>query len=131
MSIYDRAAWPKRSHNPLIQLFESGSEWFSNTELLRALGYTSRKKSLISQWPTLAAQLGEDETCVAERGLMIPESRRQPRTGGLERYFSRKAIVLIAMRAQTINAAAFCDWIAEEAALDARDDYASSCQDEI
>lgn len=116
MSIYDRAAWPHPSANPLIVLFERGDEWVSNSELLAALGYVSHKKSLIAQWPSLAEQLGAD-TAVAERGLMIPDSSRQPRGGGVERYFNRKALVLIAMRAQTSTAAAFCDWLAANSAL--------------
>lgn len=121
-SIYDRSRWPTPASNPLIQLFERGDDWFSNSELLIALGYSTRKKSLIAQWPTLAEQLGDTETSVAERGLATPNAARQPRGGGVERYFSRKALVLIAMRAQTINAASFCDWLAEDASIQARID---------
>ena len=119
MSIYDRDAWPDPSANPLITILEREGEWISNAELLVALGYSSCKKSLIAQWPTLAEQLGAD-TIIAERGLAVPNAERQPRGGGRERYFSMKALVLIAMRAQTVNAVAFCDWIAAGAAIDAR-----------
>lgn len=120
MTIYDRSKWPAEDHNPLIILFESEADWFSNSEVLAALGYGDTKRSLISQWPTLAEQLGEGETAIAERGLMVADNRRQPRGGGLERYYSRKAVALIAMRAQTVNAAAFCDWLAAETAADVR-----------
>lgn len=118
VTIYDRSKWPNANNNPLIMLFEREGDWFSNTELLAALGYSSAKKSLIAQWPTLAQQLGDGDTAIAERGLLLGDSRRQPRGGGVERYFSRKALVLIAMRAQTVNAAAFCDWLAEEMSAD-------------
>lgn len=115
MSIYDRSTWPDPRANPLVLLFERGDHWYSNTEILTALGYEPRR-SLISQWPTLAEQLGEGETAVRNRGLLVIDDKRQPRTGGLERYFSRKALIIIAMRAQSANAAAFCNYIADAVA---------------
>lgn len=117
MSIYDRSTWPDHTENPLILLFENNQEWYTNAEIMAALGYTDQKRSLISQWPTLAEQIGEEHTGTISRGLMVPDADRQRRGGGTERYFTRKAFVLIAMRAQTVNAAAFCDYVAEDFAF--------------
>lgn len=116
MSAYDRSAWPDAERNPLVQLLRREDEWFSNAEILEALGYGGTKRSLISQWPTLASQLGDDDTVVESRGVMFVDNKPQGRTGGLERKYSRKALVLIAMRAQTTNAAAFRDWVAARVA---------------
>ena len=117
MSIYDRSTWPAPRENPLIQLFEQDKEWYTNAEILEALGYGDTKRSLISSWPTLAAQIGDDHTAITTRGLLLGGADRHPRSGGVERCFTRKALILIAMRAQTVNAAAFCDWLAADFAL--------------
>ena len=123
MDIYDRRFWPSPAANPLVNLFERDSDWYSNKEIVAALGLSAtRPKALISQWPTLIDQIGEDNTALAERGLMLPTSERGRRAGGLERYYTKKALVLIAMRAQTTTAAAFRDCLAEDHELEARFD---------
>lgn len=115
MSIYDRSTWPAPAANPMVILFERGDAWYSNAEILAALGYPP-KRSLISQWPTLLEQIGEDGTAIAARGWLAPGEGRQPQGGGQERLYSRKALVFIAMRAQTSIAASFCDYLAEDLA---------------
>lgn len=118
MSIYDRAAWPSPEANPIILLLTRGDAWFSNREILASLGYNDSKKSLVSQWPTLIEQIGEAETVIERLGWMTPANEPQPQGGGQERYFSAKAVAIIAMRAQTANAAAFRDWAAVRASTE-------------
>lgn len=115
MSIYDRSKWPSHEANPLVLMLKRGDQWYSNTEILAGLGYGGANRSLVSQWPTLLDQIGKTETTVEQLGWMSPAPQAQPRGGGQERFYSRKALVIIAMRAQTVNAAAFRDWLAEEA----------------
>ena len=109
MSIYDRSQWPAPEANPLVIMLNRGDEWFSNKELTAALGI-SGGRSILAQWPTLIDQIGEQETLVESRYGFLPRGDRGNH-GGLARYYSRKAVVLIAMRAQTPVAAAFRDWV--------------------
>lgn len=113
--IYDRSRWPAADCNPLVVMLERNDLWYTNTEMVRALGVeSSRPKALISQWPTLLQQIGEDHTALVSRGWITPTGERGKQAGGQERCFSREALVVIGMRAQTPNAAAFRDWIAED-----------------
>ena len=119
MSVFDRTKWPPPEDNPIIQLLGSGRDWFSNTEIGTALGWinnTRASKQVAGHWPDLDATLGADDVRMyrppAEPGCHKPREVRQ---------FSRKALVLIAMRARTANTAAFRDWLAERAAKDTRD----------
>jgi prophage antirepressor-like protein len=118
MSIYDRKAWPSPENNPLVIMLERGEEWFSNAEIVAALG-SPPGKSILAQWPTLAEQIGEDHTGIVARGFITPTTERRASHGGQERVFSKKALVIIAMRAQTANAAAFRDCVAERLAISA------------
>jgi hypothetical protein len=115
MGIYDRSKWPSPEANPLVLMLRRGDHWYSNAEILAALGVGTLNRSLVSQWPTLLDQIGANETTVQRRGWYEEAPTAQPRGGGQERYYSRKALVIIGMRAQTPNAAAFRDWLAENA----------------
>jgi len=114
MSIYDQSKWPNPEANPLVIMLERGDQWFSNTEINTALDPERRNKnrSVIANWPTLAEQLRDGDTMIEGRTFREPTNDRQGRTGGVSRYFSQRALILIIMRAQTINAAACRDWIA-------------------
>lgn len=122
MSIYDRSQWPAPASNPLILMFERGDEWYSSSEINACIdpARADAKRSLISNWPTLRLQIGEEDTVLRGRDWILKSAAPQGRTGGLERYYSRKAVILIAMRAQSVNAAAFRDWLAEGIVLDER-----------
>lgn len=123
--IYDRSRWPEPAANPLIVLLERDAEWYTNKEVVAALGADGSRKSIFAQWPSLAQQLGDEHTAIISRGLLVPTAERQGRQGGQERCFSKKALIIIGMRAQTVNAAAFRDWIADGLAADIRLDQIS------
>lgn len=114
MDIYDRALWPSPDENPLIQLFLSGDDWISNQDINAAISLerASQKRSLISQWQTLASQIGVSETRLVGTAMAVSTRGAHSQTGGVTREFSRKALILIATRAQAVNAAAFLDWLA-------------------
>ena len=116
--IYDRSAWPPPESNPLVQMFERGDDWYSNKELNTALqpGSERQRRSVVSNWPTLRNQLADEDSMVSDRHFSQSTVVPQGGTGGLSRYWSRKALIIIAMRAQTINAAAFRDWLAHRLA---------------
>lgn len=122
MSIYDRSNWPRHDSNPLILMFDRGDDWYSSTEINACIDpiRATAKRSLISNWPTLGEQIGDTETVLRSRDWLTSSAQPQGRTGGLERYYSRKAVLLIAMRAQSVNAAAFRDWLAEMVIMDER-----------
>jgi len=115
MSINDRASWPSPAQNPLIALLKGDDEWIDNQTLAIALDPSNlhRRRSLVRHWPDLDDVLGP-ETAMRQGDLMVPWKQRGGR--GIRRVYSRKALVLIAMRAQTRNAAAFRDWLAGEIA---------------
>lgn len=105
-------------------MVERDAEWFSNGEIIAALGGKGgRHKSILAQWPTLAEQIGEEHTGIVARGTINLTTERRPSHGGQERVFSKKALILIGMRAQTANAAAFRDWLAEGLVVDVRLDH--------
>ena len=119
--IHDRANWPSPVSNPLIILFERDADWFSNTEIVAALGWRKgRSRSIVGQWPTLLEQLDPNDTIVTSRYSSVSDGQKAPQAGGQERYFTKKALALIAMRAQTVNAAAWRDWLASDLELEAR-----------
>lgn len=107
MSVYDRSKWPLPEDNPLINLLRREADWIANGELAEALGIvnTTGSKSVTGHWKDVVAQLGEGET-MFRQGDGVAASRQRVRC------FSKKALILIAMRARTRNAAAFRDWIA-------------------
>lgn len=112
MSIYDRAGWPPPEHNPLVMIVKRGEALVPQRELLFALGM-SRTTTLLAAWPTLAEQLGDGQTYIESKHYLTPDTKR---TGGLERYYTQKAVIIAGMRAQTSNAAAFRDWLATRTA---------------
>lgn len=107
MDIYDRSLWPKPESNPLVQLLQRDEPWIANGELAEALELvsTTRSKSVTGHWKNVVGELGEGETTFRQ-GDGIAASRQRVRC------FSKKALILIAMRARTRNAAAFRDWLA-------------------
>tara|TARA_Y100000588_G_scaffold236481_1_gene250105 strand:+ start:112 stop:471 length:360 start_codon:yes stop_codon:yes gene_type:complete len=108
-SIYDRTIWPAPEKNPLISMLRRGDEWYSNRELAEALELvnTTKSKSVVGHYKHLLEELGESETM-----LMVDEEltgNRHP-----ARFYSRKALVRVAMRSRTVNAEAFRDWMASQ-----------------
>lgn len=120
MDIYDRSNWPSPDVNPLVLLLRRPDEWFTNMEIQAALAPENadgpKTKSPMGQWPRLRELLREGDTMMASRHFMWKSPTPEKRTGGLERLFSRRALVLIAFRAQTVNALAFRDWVADQIA---------------
>lgn len=111
MNIYDRAGWPLPEQNPLVQLLLRPGSWVSNKELAEALGLvnTTRSKSVTGHWPNVLEELGPSETRIA-KGNGAPLGRQT------QRFFSKKALILTALRARTVNARGFCDWLASRVA---------------
>lgn len=116
--IYDRSQWPSPQSNPLVLLLQRGDELYSNQEIVSALGLTPDRALLSSVAPTFKQALADGDTAVTIRGMLVPTSglNRSHSGGGNKRMFSRRALVLAAMRTNTVNAAAFRDWIASEMA---------------
>ena len=71
------------------------------------------RPSLVSYWPTLNAELGT-ESAYRKHGRVIRDGHKGGR--GTRRVYTKKALVLIAMRARTPTADAFRHWLAENAA---------------
>lgn len=116
--IYDRSEWPSPEANPLVQLVMRGDEWYSNKEINSALDVGregSKAGAPMANLKQVIRVIGETETVIESRSFgAIQSSRAAFKDGGTARYYSRKALVLLAMRANTINAAAFRDWLAGE-----------------
>lgn len=115
MSIYDRAAWPSPEANPLVILLQRGDDWYSNEEIVIALGL-SAKRALLCNQTVFGQSLAEDDTAIVGAGWLTPGKRVSASHSGQQRVFSRKALVLAAMRTKTVNAAAFRDWLAARSA---------------
>lgn len=115
MDIYDRAGWPPPEQNPLVQLLRSGEEWFSNEQVAVALGL-SAKRALVCNQTTLVRQLRDDDTAIESRSWLIPTKSISASHGGTLRLLSRRGVILAGMRTNTVNAAAFRDWLADQVA---------------
>jgi len=115
MSIYDRARWPSPETNPLVQMLLRGDEWISQGELVAALGLTPHR-ALLSQGTIFAEQIREDDAAIVGRTFLTTGTDVSRGNGGAQRVFSLRALVLAAMRTNTINAAAFRDWLASRTA---------------
>lgn len=113
--IYDRSSWPSPADNPLVQMLERDEAWYSNEEIVTALGLT-KGRALISNGTIFKRQLAQGDTAMVSRGWTIPTESINRSHGGQRRVFSRRALVLAAMRTDTRNAAAFRDWIATRVA---------------
>lgn len=115
MSIYDRTQWPEPQANQIIRLLESGREWFTNEEVVAALGL-SAGRALLSNGTSFAKTLRKDDAAIESRGWMTPTTSISRSNGGTVRLFSRRAVVLAGMRSETVAAAAFRDWLASRVA---------------
>lgn len=120
--IYDRTWWPSPSENPIIRLLEADQDWFTNQEVVAALGLGEGRALLSNGLPTFARMLSEGDTAVTVRGQSHISSRMNAANSGRgnARLFNRRAVVLAAMRTNTPAAAAYRDWLASQVAADAR-----------
>lgn len=118
MDIYDRALWPSPDSNPLVRLILSADQWFSNEELVKAIGL-SPKRALLSTGTAFGRQIADDDAAIVSRDYLVPGKKVTRANGGTMRVFNRRALILAAMRAETINAAAFRDWMASRLAGEA------------
>lgn len=114
--IYDRSKWPSPEANPLVQLVMRGDEWYSNKEVNAAFDVGrqgSKAGSPMSNFKQVIRVIGPSATLLDSRSRGLKRlDGSAAQHGGSARYYSRKALVLLAMRANTINAAAFRDWLA-------------------
>lgn len=112
--IYDRATWPPPESNPLVLMLRREEEWYTSREVNVALqpGRVKPKGSPMASINQVLRIIGEDESIISSRLGQTTTTGSVRSVGGHERFFSRKAVVLIAMRASTSNAAAFRDWLA-------------------
>lgn len=111
MDIYDRSNWPNHDANPLVIMLRRGDEWYSNEEIVAALGLTERR-ALMSNQTSFARTLVDGDSALVGRRRLTPSLRISNAHGGSQRVFSRRAVILAAMRTNTVNAAAFRDWLA-------------------
>jgi len=114
--IYDRSQWPTPASNPLVLLLQRGDEWYSNKEIVTALGLSAKRALISSSADRFSREITSEDTLVSRRNVSIATSRVSSAHAGSTRMFSRRALVLAAMRTDTVNAAAFRDWLASEAA---------------
>lgn len=113
--IYDRSKWPSPEANPLVVMLQRGDEWYSNREIVQALGLSERR-ALLSRGTIFSRQLDASDAAIKARGQVSPGVDFSASHGGQERVFSARALVLAAMRTNTVNAAAFRDWMASQIA---------------
>jgi len=115
----NRSLWPLVHENPLIALLFGEDEWIDNQMIALALDPTTTavRPSLLAYWPTLNAELGA-ETAFRKEGRILSDGHKGGR--GIRRVYTKKALILIAMRARTHNADAFRDWLAGNAACAAQ-----------
>ena len=112
MDIYDRTLWPAVDQNPLILLLARGDDWYPNVEVVKALGL-SESRALLSKGTIFSRQIRDDDKAVGKRiGTDVGSDISTANRGGTQRLLSRRAVVMAAMRTDTVNAAAARDWIA-------------------
>ncbi len=111
MDIYDRSIWPSPDRNPLVRMLESGDEWFTNEQIVLALGL-AQGRALMSKGTIFQKQIAEGDAAIVSRGWLTPGTKISRSNGGSLRVFNRRALVMAAMRTDTVNAAAFRDWMA-------------------
>jgi prophage antirepressor-like protein len=94
---------------PILALLRGKEEWLVNRDIVDALGFANTRgnHSLSGHWGDIESILG------AETKMIEPGGRS--RQGKLLRAYSKKAVVLVTLRARTPNAAAFRLWLAERA----------------
>lgn len=115
--IYDRSKWPTPEANPLVIMLLRGDEWYPSQEIVAALGL-SPNRALLAQKTIFGKQIDEGDAAIVSRGFLIQTSK--VRSGGTERLFSRRALVIAGMRTNTVNAAAFRAWLASRVAEETR-----------
>lgn len=111
--IYDRSTWPPPEENPLVLLLRTDAQWFSNEQVVAALDLTPGR-ALLSSGTIFRKQIRDDDAAIESRGYLIPGNTVNRSNGGALRVFSRRAVVIAGMRTETVNAAAFRDWLADQ-----------------
>lgn len=113
--IYDRSKWPTPEANPLVQLLLLGDDWYTNKEINLALDPERPEKPRGAPMADLKQTMkviGEDHSAIrTARGTWRITAAPAHAHGGTERVYSREALILIGMRANTVNAAAFRAWL--------------------
>lgn len=90
----------------LIALLRRPGQWSKNSEIIKAIGWHNNRgnKSVTGHWKDLDEWLGPEDTMLAPN---------DGSTGHLVRHYSKRAVVLIGMRASTANGKAFRRWVAD------------------
>lgn len=114
--IHDRSRWPTPQSNPILQLLLRGDDWYSNKEVVAALGLSPKRALLSNSAARFSREITREDTAVRGRLGVIHTATISPAHAGSERLFSRRALVLAAIRTDTVNAAAFRDWLATQIA---------------
>jgi len=68
--IYDRSEWPAPENNPLVLLLLRGDEWYSNLEIVRALGLGDGR-ALLSQGAAFGKVLQFDDAGIRQDEQMV------------------------------------------------------------
>lgn len=106
MSIYDRSKWPPPEENPILVLLRRDQEWFENRDVVEAFKDEGQVTNQMPVGPTtLYLETLGIETKVDMCGKRV-----------WRRWYTKKGIVLMAMRARTLKAQAFRDWMAAQIA---------------
>lgn len=118
--IYDRSKWPTPEANPLVQLLLRGDEWYTNREINAAFDPARADKPNGAPMANLAQVMrviGDGHSMLRRPfGQMMVTKANARAHGGTERFYSREALIMLGMRANTINAAAFRAWLASRVA---------------
>lgn len=113
--INDRSKWPSPEANPLVQLLLRRDYWYTNKEINLALDPNRPKKpsgAPMADLKQVMKIIGEGHSMIrTARGSWRVTDAPAMKHGGIERVYSREALVLIGMRANTVNAAAFRAWL--------------------
>ena len=112
--IYDRSKWPPPDLNPLVNLIRQNEEYYSNYQVNVALDPAradQRSRAPLSSWPNLQRMLDTDDTIVAVAGTFYQSPAPLRANQGAQRWWSRRAVIEIALQARTINAVAFRHWL--------------------
>lgn len=98
------------SAEPILALLRGADDWLLNRDILPALGLTSKRgnHSITGHWRGNIDDIFGTETRMIEP---VGYSKQ----GRLLRAYSKKALVIMALRARTPNAAAFKLWLADRA----------------
>lgn len=119
--IYDRSKWPPPEANPLVLLVLRGDQWFTNKEINAALdpGRADGKPrgAPMANLKQTMKVIGEGHSAIwTSRQAWMLTNAPAVNHGGVERVYTLEALILLAMRANTVNAAAFRAWLANKVA---------------